>query len=68
MIYLIVAVWFILGYIYFIHDFRKVQNIGIGLMLAGLLFGWVGVPLFIGRVIFNLFFKLPTYVILKKYE
>lgn len=68
MIYLIVAVWFILGYIYYIHDFRKIQDISIKTMVAGLFFGWAGVPVFIGRVIFNLVSRLPTYVVFKKYE
>lgn len=68
MIYLIVTVWFILGYVYYIHDMRKVQDIGIGTMLAGLLFGWVGGFVIIGRMICYLTDMLPTYVVFKKYE
>lgn len=68
MIYLFVAVWFILGYVYYIHDMRKVQDIGIGTMLAGLFFGWVGGFVIIGRIICSLMDLLPTYIVFKKYE
>ena len=68
MIYLIAAVWFILGYIYFIHDMRKVQDIGIETMIAGLFFGWAGIVVIIGEIICRLINMLPTYVVFKKYE